>query len=53
MDRLLQEVEKISGVKYDISNFAEVTEAIHVIQTEVSDEEDEIATPELSYAELR
>ncbi|HBC2591156.1 TPA: phage tail protein [Enterococcus faecalis] len=35
MERLLQEAEKISGVKYDISNFADVTEAIHVIQTEM------------------
>lgn len=35
MQRLLTEAEKISGVKYDISNFADVTEAIHVIQTEM------------------
>lgn len=35
MERLLKEAEKISGVKYDISNFSDVTEAIHVIQTEM------------------
>lgn len=35
MERLLKETEKISGVKYDISNFSDVTEAIHVIQTEM------------------
>ena len=33
MQRLLVDAEKISGVKYDISSFADVTEAIHVMQT--------------------
>ena len=35
MQRLLKDAQKISGVKYDISNFADITEAIHVIQTEL------------------
>lgn len=35
MQRLLVDAEKISGVKYDISSFADVTEAIHVMQTEM------------------
>lgn len=35
MKRLLADAEKISGVKYDISSFADVTEAIHVMQTEM------------------
>ncbi|WP_346935305.1 hypothetical protein [Clostridium sp.] len=35
MQRLLAEAEKISGVKYDISNFSDIIEAIHVIQTEM------------------
>lgn len=35
MQRLLDEAEKISGIKYDISSFADVTEAIHVMQTEM------------------
>ncbi|MGT2755369.1 hypothetical protein [Streptococcus ovis] len=32
MERLLADAEKISGIKYDISSFADVTEAIHVMQ---------------------
>ncbi len=32
MQRLLEDAEKISGIKYDISSFADVTEAIHVMQ---------------------
>ena len=32
MERLLADAEKISGVKYDISSFADVTQAIHVMQ---------------------
>lgn len=32
MERLLADAEKISGVKYDISNLSDVYEAIHVIQ---------------------
>jgi len=35
MERLLRDAEKISGIKYDISSFADITEAIHVIQTEM------------------
>ena len=35
MQRLLQEAEKISGIKYNISNFSDIIEAIHVIQTEM------------------
>ena len=35
MQRLLADAEKLSGIKYDLSNFADVTEAIHVIQTEM------------------
>ena len=35
MQRLLQEAEKISGIRYDISNFNDIIEAIHVIQTEM------------------
>lgn len=32
MQRLLDEAEKISGIKYNIDSFADVTEAIHVMQ---------------------
>lgn len=35
MERLLADAEKLSGVKYDISNLSDVYEAIHVIQTEL------------------
>ncbi len=35
MQRLLDDAEKISGIKYDISSFADVTEAIHVMQEEM------------------
>ena len=35
MQRLLTDAEKISGIKYDISSFADVTEAIHVMQSEM------------------
>lgn len=35
MERLLADAEKITGKKYDVSNFADVTEAIHAIQTEM------------------
>lgn len=35
MERLLSDAEKLSGVKYDISSFADITSAIHVIQTEM------------------
>ena len=32
MERLLKDAEKLSGVKYDISNLGDVYDAIHVIQ---------------------
>ena len=32
MERLLKDAEKISGMDFDISSFADVTEAIHIIQ---------------------
>jgi phage-related protein len=35
MERLLADAEAISGIHYDISNYADVVEAIHVIQTEM------------------
>ena len=35
MERLLADAEKISGVKYDISSFADITEAIHIMQEEM------------------
>lgn len=35
MERLLADAEKISGIKYDMSSFADITQAIHVIQTEM------------------
>lgn len=35
MERLLADAEKISGIKYDISSFADITEAIHVMQEEM------------------
>lgn len=35
MERLLTDATKLSGVKYDISNLADVYDAIHVVQTEL------------------
>ena len=35
MARLLEDAEKISGIKYDISNLADIYSAIHVIQEEM------------------
>ena len=32
MQRLLKDAEKISGIKYDISSYADIVEAIHVVQ---------------------
>lgn len=32
MKRLLEDAEKLSGIKYDISNLADIYQAIHVIQ---------------------
>lgn len=35
MIRLLEDAEKISGIKYDISSFSDIIDAIHVVQTEM------------------
>lgn len=35
MERLLADAEAISGIHYDISSYADVVDAIHVIQTEM------------------
>lgn len=35
MQRLLKDAQKLTGIKYDISNFSDVTQAIHAIQTEM------------------
>ena len=35
MERLLKDAEKISGVKYDMSNLGDVYQAIHVIQEDL------------------
>ena len=35
MQRLLDDATKLSGVEYDISSFADIAEAIHVVQTEM------------------
>lgn len=35
MERLLADAEKLSGVKYDISSYSDMIEAIHVVQTEM------------------
>lgn len=35
MERLLSDASKISGIKYDISSFSDVTQAIHTMQTEM------------------
>lgn len=35
MQRLLEDAQKLTGIKYDISSFADVTQAIHAIQTEL------------------
>lgn len=35
MQRLLADAEKISGTKFDISNFADVINAIHIIQDDI------------------
>lgn len=32
MARLLEDAEKLSGVKYDLSSYADIVEAIHVVQ---------------------
>lgn len=35
MERLLEDAEKFSGIEYDISSYADVVDAIHVVQTEM------------------
>lgn len=35
MERLLKDASKISGIKYDISSYADIVDAIHVVQTEM------------------
>lgn len=35
MERLLADASKLSGVEYDISSYADIVEAIHVVQTEM------------------
>lgn len=35
MQRLLEDASKLSGVKYDISSYADIVDAIHVVQTEM------------------
>ena len=35
MERLLEDASKISGIKYDISSFSDITDAIHIVQTEM------------------
>ena len=35
MERLLADAQAISGVEYDVSSYADVVDAIHVIQTEM------------------
>ncbi|MCT1180565.1 phage tail protein [Lactococcus lactis] len=35
MQRLLTDAQKLTGQKYDISNFSDITQAIHAIQTQM------------------
>ena len=35
MQRLLEDAEKLSGIEYDISSYADIVDAIHVLQTEM------------------
>ena len=35
MERLLADAQKISGIEYDVSSYADVVDAIHIIQTEL------------------
>ena len=35
MERLLADAEKLSGQKFDISSYADIVDAIHVVQTEM------------------
>lgn len=35
MQRLLTDAEKLSGIKYNLSSYADIVDAIHVVQTEM------------------
>lgn len=35
MERLLEDASKISGIEYDVSSYADIVDAIHVVQTEM------------------
>ena len=35
VQRLLTDAEKLSGIKYDLSSYADIVDAIHVVQTEM------------------
>lgn len=35
MQRLLKDAEKVSGIKYDLSSYSDIVDAIHVVQTEM------------------
>lgn len=35
MQRLLEDAQKLTGIHYDISSFADITQAIHAVQTEM------------------
>lgn len=35
MERLLEDAQKLSGIEYDISSYADIVDAIHVVQTEM------------------
>ena len=35
MERLLKDAEKISGIKYDVSSYSDIVDAIHVVQNEM------------------
>ena len=35
MERLLSDAQKLSGVEYDISSYADIVDAIHVVQSEM------------------
>ncbi len=35
MQRLLEDAQKLSGQKYDLSSYADIVDAIHVVQTEM------------------
>ena len=35
MQRLLEDAEKLSGIEYDLSSYADIVDAIHVVQTEL------------------